>query len=68
MLVMFNSVKLCYFACLKYLIGPIKILTVNSKAGEKIGEAGRQREQIKEKAKEIRSNKRRGQSTGQPQK
>lgn len=51
---MFNSVKLCYFACPKYLIGPIKILTVNSKAGEKIGEAGRQREQIEEKPKEIK--------------
>lgn len=54
MLIMFNSVKLCYFACLKYLIGPTKILTANSKAGGKIGKAGRQREQIEEKAKEIK--------------
>ena len=43
---LFHSVKLCYLACLKHLLGLIK--SYNSKAEERMGEAGRQRENKQE--------------------
>ena len=46
MLHLFDSEKLCFFAGLKYLIGLIKCQMGNSEAGERIGGAGKQREQI----------------------
>lgn len=43
-LLWFNTVKLCYFACPKWLIGLIKSWTINGKARKRLGRAGRQRE------------------------
>ena len=55
MLHLFNTVKLCYFACLKHLIGLIKAeCTVAMQEKGLVAMAGKENKQEKEREKKIK--------------